>query len=248
MKNLAEELEFEKMNVEVKKSPLILLDNKEITKESKYVLKNLRDYSYIGVKRISDIIIGFLGTLVVIPIMAFVKIAYLKHGDKAPILFKQKRIGKNGKDIEIYKIRSMVVDADKILEEMLRLDENLRAEYKETKKLKNDPRITKVGGLLRKTSLDEFPQFINVLKGDMSIVGPRPYLPREKGDMEKYYNDIIECKPGITGLWQVSGRSEINFANRCRLDGFYNKHKGFIFDIKIFIKTFLTVLTKKGAV
>ena len=142
----------------------------------------------------------------------------------------------------------MVVDADRILKEMLEKDPKLRAEYQETKKLKDDPRITKVGRFIRKTSLDEFPQFINILKGDMTLVGPRPYLPREKEDMKRYYNDIIECKPGLTGLWQVSGRSDVNFANRCRLDSFYNKHKCLFFDGQIFLKTFKAVFKKEGAV
>lgn len=249
MKNLAEELEFGEVNAGIEVKPLVLVEKEEnVTKEDKNILKIVWKYVYAILKRTVDIVAGLVGTLIVIPIMFFVKIAYLKNGDKAPILFKQKRIGKNGKEIEIYKIRSMVVDADRILKEMLEKNPELKAEYQETKKLKDDPRITKVGGFIRKTSLDEFPQFINILKGEMTLVGPRPYLPREKEDMKRYYEDIIECKPGLTGLWQVSGRSDVNFANRCRLDSFYNKHKCLFFDGQIFLKTFKAVFKKEGAV
>lgn len=246
MKNLAEELEFEE--IDGKTTPLVLVENEKVRENTKNVLKVIWKYVYAIVKRFVDIIGGLAGCSVLLPIMLVVKIAYLKNGDKAPILFTQTRIGKNGKEIKIYKIRSMVVDADRILYEMLELDPKLKAEYQANKKLKDDPRITEVGKFIRKTSLDEFPQFINILKGDMTLVGPRPYLPREKEDMKNYYDEIIECKPGLTGLWQTSGRSEVNFMNRCRLDSFYNKHKCLIFDGKIFLKTFKVVLKKDGAV
>ena len=247
MKNLAEQLEFNDLTTEVENTPLVLLENEEKIEEVN-ILKALWKRIYAGLKRFVDILAGLAGCLILLPIMLVVKIAYLKDGDKAPILFKQTRIGKGGKEIKIYKIRSMVVGADKILEEMLENDPEIRAEYQANKKLKNDPRITKVGQFIRKTSIDEFPQFLNILKGDMTLVGPRPYLPREKEDMKRYYEDIIECKPGLTGLWQISGRSDVNFMNRCRLDSFYNKHKCLIFDGKIFLRTFGVVLKKNGAV
>jgi len=198
-------------------------------------------------KRTFDIGVSLVGTALLLPVMAGVKLANIKNGDKEPILFKQERIGKDGKPIQIYKIRSMVPNAEQVLEKMMAEDPEIKKEYEENKKLENDPRITKVGAFIRKTSLDEFGQFVNVLKGDMTIVGPRPYLPREKEDMGKYYKDIIQCKPGITGLWQVEGRSDIGFKNRCRLDKFYNEHKGIGFDTKIFMKTFTSVLKSKGA-
>ena len=248
MKNLAEELEIDEIDGKMQATPLILMKNEEVRENTKKGLKLILNMGYAIVKRFVDILGGLAGCSVLLPIMIVVKIAYLKNGDKAPILFTQNRIGKGGKEIKIYKIRSMVMDADRILYEMLELDPILKAEYDTNKKLKDDPRITKVGKFIRKTSLDEFPQFINILKGDMTLVGPRPYLPREKDDMEKYYKDIIECKPGLTGLWQTSGRSEVNFANRCRLDSFYNKHKGLLFDGKIFLKTFKTVFKKEGAI
>lgn len=247
MKGLAEELE---LNTEVKeqkyvrKLSIVKVKKEEIIKKE----NKIAQVTYSVTKRFIDICAGLVGCFLLLPIIVCVKIAYLIDGDKSSIFFKQKRIGKNGEEIEMYKIRSMVLDADRLLMEMLEMNPEIREEYNKTKKLKNDPRITKIGKFIRKTSLDEFPQFINVLKGDMSLVGPRPYLPREKEDMKVYYNDIIDCKPGITGLWQVCGRSEVSFFNRCRLDGFYNKHKGVIFDLWIIIKTFITVLKKEGAI
>lgn len=212
------------------------------------VIKNqLKNYSYRFFKRTFDIGVGLIGTMLLLPIMAVVKIANLKHGDNEPVLFKQKRIGRNGEDIYIYKIRSMVPNAEQVLEKLMKENPKIKEEYEKNKKLENDPRITKVGSFIRKTSLDEFGQFMNILKGDMTVVGPRPYLLREKDDMGEYYKDIVQCKPGLTGLWQVEGRSDIGFENRCRLDRFYNKHKGLWFDCKIFLKTFVSVLKREGA-
>lgn len=215
--------------------------NKNLLREK--VWKIIYDFS----KRTFDIICGLVGCIALIPIVAIVKIAYLLSGDTYPILFKQERIGKHGKKICIYKIRSMVHNAEKVLENLMEKNPDIRQEYIKNKKLENDPRITKIGKFLRKTSLDEFGQFINVLKGEMTMIGPRPYLPREKEDMAIYYKDIVSCKPGITGLWQANGRNKINFENRCRLDSFYSKHKCLIFDMKIFRKTFSAVLSREGA-
>ena len=130
---------------------------------------------------------------------------------------------------------------------MLKKDDDLAREYKRYKKLENDPRITKVGKLIRNTSIDEFPQFINVLKGEMSLVGPRPYLPREKEDMGEYYNTIIKCKPGITGYWQVNGRSGTDFIKRLVLDEYYYNVRCLVMDTKILLKTFTKVFKKEGA-
>lgn len=154
--------------------------------------------TYKFIKRTVDICAGLVGTIMLLPIMAMVKIAYIKDGDHAPVLFKQKRIGKDGKEIEIFKIRSMVNNAEEVLEKLMKENPKIKAEYEKNKKLENDPRVTKIGAFIRKTSLDEFGQFVNVLKGEMTVVGPRPYLPREKEDMGEYYNDVIQCKPGLT--------------------------------------------------
>ena len=141
----------------------------------------------------------------------------------------------------------MVPNADAILFKMLEEDEAAAKEYKENKKLKNDPRITKVGKLIRRTSLDELPQLLNVLIGNMSLIGNRPYLPREKEDMGKYYDDIVKTKPGITGYWQVSGRSDVSFKRRLELESYYSNHCSIWMDIKIFFQTFRAVIFGHGA-
>ncbi|NJE45761.1 sugar transferase [Massilimicrobiota sp. SW1139] len=198
-------------------------------------------------KRIIDICAGLCGCLLLIPLTIYVSKKNKKSGDTAPIFFKQKRIGENGKDIYIYKYRSMVPNAEKVLDELMEKDPAIREEYLTNKKLVNDPRITEVGHFLRKTSLDEFPQFINVLKGEMSLVGPRPYLPREKDDMDIYYHSIIKCKPGITGMWQANGRSDVGFIDRCKLDDYYYKNWSIGLDIIIVYKTIKSVIYGKGA-
>ena len=177
---------------------------------------------YLGIKRLFDIICGFLGLIVLIPITLIVKIITLASGDKAKLFYSQKRVGKNGKIIKIYKFRSMVPDAGEILKELLK-DEKYRKEWEENQKFENDPRITKVGRVLRKTSLDEIPQLINVLKGDMSLVGPRPLV---EGELEshgglKLYQKV---KPGITGWWGCNGRSNIDYRERLELEYYYVKN------------------------
>ena len=197
-------------------------------------------------KRLIDIMAGIIGCILLIPITIILKLIFLKNGDKAPLLFTQMRIGKNGKPIKIFKYRSMVPDAEKVLEELMEKDKNIKEEYLKNKKLQNDPRITPIGKILRKTSLDELPQLINVLKGEMSLVGPRPYLFREIDDMI-YYDDIIKCKPGLTGMWQVSGRSDIGFKERCHLDEYYYRNWACWLDFTILVKTIKIVLYGNGA-
>lgn len=199
------------------------------------------------IKRIIDIIGALVGIAILIPLTVIVWIGNRICKDKGPIFYSQERIGKDGKIFKMYKFRSMVVGADEVLQELLEKDEEANKEYSEFKKLENDPRITKFGNFLRKTSLDEFPQFINVLKGEMSIVGPRAYLIREKADMGDTYNTIIRCKPGITGLWQVNGRSSVNFKTRLDMDiEYYNKYSTTL-DLEILFKTISAVLNKDGA-
>ena len=200
------------------------------------------------VKRVIDIGGGLIGTITLIPLTIIIYIARIVlHENDGPIFYDQLRIGKNGKVFKMYKYRSMVIGADEKLKKYLEENEEARLEYKKYKKLKNDPRITKVGNFIRKTSLDEFPQFINVLKGDMSLVGPRPYLPREKEDMGEYYTYIIKARPGITGYWQISGRSDVTFADRLKMDCNYIDNKNLKTDIKLLGKTILNVVKKEGA-
>lgn len=201
------------------------------------------------IKRIIDIIGGLIGTIILIPLSIFIYIARkILNEDDGPMFYEQLRIGKNGKQFRMYKYRSMVMGADEKLFEYLEQNKEAREEYTKYKKLKEDPRITKIGNFLRKTSLDEFPQFLNVLMGHMSLVGPRPYLPREKRDMGEYYTYIIESKPGITGYWQVAGRSDVTFEERLKMDYEYNKNKNLKTDIKLIFKTILNVVKKEGAI
>ena len=182
-----------------------------------------------------------------IPLTVFVFFKNRSQGDTDPIFFKQNRIGKNGKVFQIYKYRTMVPNADQILEEMMAKDPDIREEYEINKKLENDPRITKAGEFLREKSLDEFPQFINVLKGQMSLIGPRPYLEREIEDMGEYYDIVIQSKPGLTGMWQTHGRSDVDFQTRLELDDYYVHNWNFWMDVTLFVKTVRIVLYGSGA-
>ena len=204
---------------------------------------------YLVCKKVVDIIAGVIGTILLVPITLIVWLVRIfKRENDGPLFYEQLRIGKNGKQFRIYKFRTMVMNVDEKLYEYLDENEEARKEYKKYKKLKNDPRITKLGAFLRKTSLDEFPQFINILKGDMSLVGPRPYLHREKDDMGDYYEQIIQVKPGITGYWQVNGRNDVDFEERTYMDTYYIEHRGIIMDIKIMLKTVLKIFKKEGAI
>lgn len=207
--------------------------------------KSFRD---VFSKKIIDVLAGILGCLLLLPLTIFVKIKSVSNGDCAPIFFTQNRIGKNGKIIKIYKYRSMVPNAEQLLEELMEKDPKIREEYLTNKKLDPDPRVTPLGDFLRRTSLDEIPQFINVLKGEMSLIGPRPYLPREREDMGNDYKTIIKSKPGITGMWQANGRSDIGFHERCKLDVYYYDNWSLKLDIIIIIKTIKAVLKHDGAV
>lgn len=208
--------------------------------------KTFNEITYSFLKRTVDITASATALLLLSPVFLVTSLA-IKNDSKGPAMFTQKRIGKDGKLFEIYKFRTMVPDADKKLFELLEKDEEAAKEYKLNKKLKNDPRITKLGAFLRKTSIDELPQLINVLKGDMSLVGPRPYLPREMEDMEGYYDTIVESKPGITGLWQVSGRSNTTFEERMKFDLEYNENKSFKYDMDLLFKTVGSVVKGDGA-
>lgn len=207
----------------------------------------IKDICYLSTKRLFDILIGLIGLIILIPIILLIKIATLCSGDFNSIFFTQNRIGKNGKEFKFYKFRSMVPNADTVLFQLLEKDKKLNEEYKKNKKLKNDPRITKIGKIIRRTSIDELPQLLNVLKGDMTLIGNRPYLPREKKDMGDYFYDIVKTKPGLTGYWQVSGRKDVSFQNRLKLEKYYSNNRSLKLDIKIFFKTFGAIIGGHGA-
>ena len=240
--------------MEIKTGDLEYVTNAEATTAlvpykdvSIYKSKIKRKFESI-VKRTVDIFGGIVGAIALIPLTLIIWIANFISGDRGPLFFSQERIGKDGKKFKMYKFRSMVVGADEILKTYLEENEEARKEFKKYKKMKNDPRVTKIGNFIRKTSLDEFPQFINVLKGDMSLVGPRPYLEREKEDMTYFYKYIVSCKPGVTGLWQVSGRSECTFDERMKLDMEYFRKNSLRADLKILGKTVGNIVKREGAI
>ena len=218
--------------------------NIELIQGKAEIKKNYIVYNII--KRMFDIILSAIALILLSPIFLIVFIM-IKLDSKGKAIFKQERIGKNGDSIYIYKFRSMIPNADEVLEKLMKENKAIRQEYKKNKKLKDDPRITKIGKVIRATSIDELPQLINIFLGDMTFFGPRPYLPREKKDMKEYYDTVIQMKPGLTGLWQVSGRSDTTFDCRLKLDEEYSKIRSLKTDLKILIKTFAVVLKRKGA-
>lgn len=219
--------------------------NNEATLESTNSF-SIRKTLYFIIKRLFDIICSLIGCIFLLPIALIVKISYLLSGDTKTIFYKQKRIGKNGKFIYIYKFRSMVVNADEVLKELLK-DPKYKKEWDENQKFENDPRITKMGKILRKTSLDEVPQFINVLKGDLSLIGPRPLIEGEL-DAHNGNHEIYEAvKPGITGWWAANGRSATTYEKRLELEYYYVKHCSILLDIKCVFKTIKAVVFKTGA-
>ncbi|MCI8309556.1 MAG: hypothetical protein HFJ45_05095 [Clostridia bacterium] len=229
---------------------LITLRAKKTYNIGSQINKSIKDIKILIeslIKRILDIVAGIVGIIILIPITIIIKLVYIFTKEKGSVFYVQDRIGKDGKVFKLYKYRSMVENADEKLKELLQNDEKAREEYRLNKKLKNDPRLTKIGAFLRKTSIDELPQLINVFKGNMSLVGPRPYLPREKEDMGEHYRYIINSKPGLTGLWQISGRSNTTFERRMQFDRQYNINKSLKTDVKILCKTVGVVFKGVGA-
>lgn len=234
------------MNVQISNEEILQENITSVTNKIEKA-KRVKDMLYRLIKRTIDIFASIIGIILLLPITIMIWVTNILVRDNGPVFFKQERIGKDGEFFKLYKYRSMIVEADDKLSKYLAENEDAREEYKKYKKLKNDPRITKVGKFIRNTSIDEFPQFINVLKGQMTLVGPRPYLPREINDMGESFNEIIKVKPGLTGLWQVNGRSETTFEDRLRIDKEYVQKRGMKLDTKIFIWTIGKVFIKEGA-
>ena len=202
-------------------------------KKKKYSKK----YFYKIIKTIFDLIFSSIILTVGLPIFLIIA-SLIKLSSRGPIFYFQERIGKNKKTFNCIKFRTMHPEAEDILENLITNNEKLRKEFEETHKLKNDPRITNIGKFLRKTSLDEIPQFLNVIKMEMSIIGPRPIV---KNEIQKYgesYNKVISLKPGITGLWQVSGRNNLSYKRRVILDCLYIDNMSPLLDLRIIIRTF----------
>ncbi|EOD7438365.1 sugar transferase [Enterococcus faecium] len=197
---------------------------------------------YFFLKRLGDIVFSILGLIFFSPVFVVIMLLIKVENLKGSVFFKQERVGKEGRIFHIYKFRTMVVEAEQLLDSLTTMNEMDGPIFK----IKDDPRITRVGKYLRKTSLDEFPQFINVLKGEMSLIGPRPPLPRE---VEKYtQRDLVRLtvKPGCTGLWQVSGRNNVNFDEMINLDLQYIQNQALTQDIKIFFKTLKVIINQEG--
>ena len=197
---------------------------------------------YSILKRVIDVVGALFGLIILSPILIIVGIL-IKLESKGPIIFAQKRVGLNGKEFKMYKFRSMVANAEEIKEKLKEKNEMSGPMFK----MKNDPRITKVGKFIRKTSIDEVPQLINVLKGDMSLVGPRPSLPNEVKEFESWMLKRLDVKPGITCYWQVMGRNNIDFENWMKLDVKYVKERNFWLDIKLIFKTFFVLFGDENA-
>ena len=204
-----------------------------------------RQQIYFVFKRIFDVIFSLICMIPLLVLIVIVKFSYLLNGDSNSIFYKQIRIGKDGSTFNIYKFRTMNIEADKELIELLKNKKN-KKEWDTYHKLVNDPRITKIGNLLRKTSLDEFPQFVNVLKGDMSLIGPRPLVI---GELEHHKGLKLyqKMKPGITGWWACNGRSNISYEERLELEYYYVKNCSFSLDLLIVLRTIICIFKKTGA-
>ncbi|KAF1303635.1 UDP-phosphate galactose phosphotransferase [Enterococcus sp. CU12B] len=226
------------------------LEKEDVYIEKKDIKSNFIDrekvekkYVYRFIKRIIDVLGSSIGLIVLSPIFLVVAILMKKEEPNGPIFFSQTRVGKNESKFKMFKFRSMCVDAEEKLAELLKHNEVEGAMFK----MKDDPRITKVGKFIRKTSIDELPQLWNVLKGDMSLVGPRPPLLREVAEYTEYDKQRLLVKPGCTGLWQVSGRNEVGFDEMVELDIEYIQNGSIWNDVKIMFKTILVMIKPNGA-
>lgn len=215
--------------------------NKNIASSSK-TIENKPVYSFI--KRAFDIICSLVALIILSPVFLILAIL-VKTTSDGPVFFAHKRIGKNGKEIKIYKFRSMVQNAEELIKQFT---PEQKAEYEKNFKLENDPRITKVGKFMRKTSLDELPQLLNILKGDISVVGPRPIMEVETEIYGNYRDMLLSVKPGLTGFWAANGRSDTTYTRRRAMEIYYVKNRSLWLDTKIIFKTFVSVFKGEGAV
>lgn len=224
------------------------MEKANITDTSKAAASNTHSVKpkpiYDFVKRVFDIVWSLIGLIVLSPVFIILSIL-VKATSEGPVFFAHKRVGKGGKTIKIYKFRSMVTNAEELIKQFT---PEQKAEYEKNFKLENDPRITKVGNFMRKTSLDELPQLINILKGDISIVGPRPVMDVETKIYGNYRNMLLSVKPGLTGFWAANGRSHTTYTRRRAMEIYYVKNRSVLLDLKIIFKTFISVFKREGAV
>lgn len=216
------------------------LENTEVSNEN--ILKRQSPYRYI--KRFMDVILATIALVVLSPIFLIIAIA-IKIESKGPVFFKHTRIGKNGKIIKLYKFRSMVINAEELIKSFT--PEQMK-EYKENYKLTNDPRITKIGKFLRKTSLDELPQLLNIIKGDLSIIGPRPVVTDELKKYGANTEKFLSVTPGLTGYWAANGRSCTTYEQRMQMELYYIDNLSLKMDVKVFFKTIEAVIKREGAI
>ncbi len=197
--------------------------------------------TYLKIKLLFDLIFSFIIILLGIPFFLIIALL-IKFSSRGPVFYCHDRLGENFKTFKCIKFRTMHPEADDILENLLETNNQLREEFEKNQKIKNDPRITRIGQFLRKTSLDELPQFINVLKREMSVVGPRPIINEEISRYGNSISKVLSIKPGITGLWQVSGRNNLSYKKRVYLDSLYVENICLLMDIRIIIRTFGVLL------
>ena len=207
---------------------------------------NKKKNFYFFCKRVTDIILSLIGIIIFLLVAFIVKICYMLTGDFKSIIYVHERVGKNNKLFKMYKFRTMVHNSAEILEELLK-DPKILEEWHKHYKLENDPRITFIGKILRKTSIDELPQFINILKGDMSLIGPRPLLDEEAAQYKKNRSKLVSIRPGLTGYWACNGRSNCTPEERKKLELYYVDNCSIKLDIKIFFMTIIKVLSREGA-
>lgn len=203
------------------------------------------DILYRFVKRTFDILISGLSLILLSPMFVIIAIL-IKLDSKGKVIYRHKRIGKNGEVIYLYKFRSMYSNSKETLEELLK-NPRIKAEWEENYKLSSDPRITKVGKFLRRSSLDELPQLLNILSGDMSLVGPRPVVQEEIEKYGVYQDKLLSVTPGLTGWWACNGRSCTSYEDRMKLELYYVEHRSIPLDLKIIYKTFVSVMKRNGA-
>ena len=208
------------------------------------IVDNEKIRLYSVTKKSMDLILSFIGLILLIPVFLILAIL-VKLDSKGPVFYAHTRKGKNRSDIKIYKFRTMYSNSDEIFESF---SDEQKEEYYKNFKLDNDPRVTKVGDFLRRTSLDEIPQLINVLKGDLSLVGPRPIVEKEICKYGQYADKLFSVIPGITGYWQSHGRSDTSYEERIEIDMYYIDNRSILLDIKIMFKTVISVIKKEGAV
>jgi exopolysaccharide production protein ExoY len=192
-------------------------------------------------KRVVDLVGASLGLVLLSPLMLTVALLICAVLGK-PVIFSQRRVGFNGKSFVCYKFRSMVKDADAVLRRHLSADEAAASEWRETQKLKNDPRVNGLGRVLRKASIDELPQLYNVLRGDMSLVGPRPVLPDELARYGRHTDAYLQARPGMTGMWQANGRNSVGYRGRVARDRYYARHWSLVLDLHLLVKTIPAML------